>query len=462
MLGFRPLTSGPLASGSIAVVITGDAAFTFDDVTQASAGSVDITGDAAFTLDALTLSSTELSAATGDAAFTLDDATLSSTASTDIAADSAFTFDDVTQVSAGSVDVAADAAFTLDAVTLSSTASTDISATSAFTLDDVTQVSAGVIVTTTKRGILATLLAALTASPFKPVYLIELGFDSGNVSLWSGKGSLTVNASEIISNGEFDTDTTGWTGFNATLSVVSGQLVVTVVASGLSYAYQEFTTIIGETYNVSVDYVTDGVTGNSFILLGTSQGASDLLSIAMESTIGTFTSSFTATSTTSFISLATSSSALLGETNTFDNASVKFALDNEARTYTGAGILLGLPDTEETSLVVARGVSLTLSGVPSAILTLALTESYQGRSCVVRFGDRDTPEDAAVLFSGEIDTMDITEGPQVSTIVLNAESDLIMLERLVLRTYSDQNQKLRFSGDEFFSFVTDLDEITAF
>ena len=133
-----------------------------------------------------------------------------------------------------------------------------------------------------------------------------------------------------------------------------------------------------------------------------------------------------------------------------------------ATTYTGTGVLLGLPDTEETALIVARGITIKLSGVPSAISSLAFSEPYQGRSCVVRFGDRDTPADAAILFDGEIDTMDPEDGADGSVVVLTAENDLAMLNREVQRTYTDQNQKLRFPNDDFFSHVTKINDSKPF
>ena|SRR6056297_3258541 len=51
----------------------------------------------------------------------------------------------------------------------------------------------------------------------------------------------------------------------------------------------------------------------------------------------------------------------------------------DGNTYTGTGTLLGISSVEETSEIAVRGVTLTLTGVPSEVISLALQEPYQGR-----------------------------------------------------------------------------------
>ena len=54
--------------------------------------------------------------------------------------------------------------------------------------------------------------------------------------------------------------------------------------------------------------------------------------------------------------------------------------------WVGAGNLLAISDIEETAEMSVKGATLTLSGVPSEILSLALSEPYQGRVCNIYFG----------------------------------------------------------------------------
>lgn len=60
---------------------------------------------------------------------------------------------------------------------------------------------------------------------------------------------------ELVSNGTFDTDTTGWGALNVTLSVVGGRMRVTNTGTGNGIAYQALVTEVGATYRVVGDMV---------------------------------------------------------------------------------------------------------------------------------------------------------------------------------------------------------------
>lgn len=55
-------------------------------------------------------------------------------------------------------------------------------------------------------------------------------------------------------------------------------------------------------------------------------------------------------------------------------------------TYTGAGDLLGISELRESSDIAAYGATLTLSGIPSELVSLAKNEPYQGRAAAIHFG----------------------------------------------------------------------------
>lgn len=135
-------------------------------------------------------------------------------------------------------------------------------------------------------------------------------------------------------------------------------------------------------------------------------------------------------------------------------------------TYTGAGDLLGISEIQESSDLAAYGATLTLSGIPSNLITLAKSEPYHGRKCLVKFGmvgsdvtgsiDYSAPSSFFTAFSGKMDQMEFQIGPETSTISLNVESNMIDLRKPRIRRYSDENQQSRHSGDVFFEFVTRL------
>lgn len=134
-------------------------------------------------------------------------------------------------------------------------------------------------------------------------------------------------------------------------------------------------------------------------------------------------------------------------------------LSLDGQTYTGAGNLLGISELRESSDIAAYGATLTLSGIPSNLVHLALAEPYQGRRAFVKFGvDVGGTRTAVTLFTGEMDEMNISLGPETATISLDVESRLVDLNRPRIRRYTDADQQAEYSGDLAFAFVTRLQD----
>lgn len=158
-------------------------------------------------------------------------------------------------------------------------------------------------------------------------------------------------------------------------------------------------------------------------------------------------------------------------------------------TYTGAGELLNVSDIRESGDISAQGATLSLSGIPSNLLTLALDEDYQNRICRIKFGlidfdlisegyllleegsylllDADgsrldlrqtQPASFFELFTGRLDQMNISDSGETATISVSVESKLIDLERARNRRYTDKAQQDRFAGDVAFEFVNRLQD----
>jgi len=149
----------------------------------------------------------------------------------------------------------------------------------------------------------------------------------------------------------------------------------------------------------------------------------------------------------------------------------------------GAGNLLGVSNVEETSEIAAKGATLTLTAVPSEIISLALTEPYQGRVCNIYFGMfsrgslQQEGSEAYILmedgskimlelretglteiFTGYMDQMIIEEGPDSSTIQLAVENRLVDLERARVARYTSAYQKSKYPTDLGFDFVESLQD----
>ena len=54
--------------------------------------------------------------------------------------------------------------------------------------------------------------------------------------------------------------------------------------------------------------------------------------------------------------------------------------------WIGLGTLLDISAIEETAEMAVKGATITLSGVASDVISLALSEPYQGRVCNIYFG----------------------------------------------------------------------------
>jgi hypothetical protein len=132
-------------------------------------------------------------------------------------------------------------------------------------------------------------------------------------------------------------------------------------------------------------------------------------------------------------------------------------LSLDGNTYTGAGTLLQLSEVRESSDIAAYGATLTLSGIPSNLVSLALSEPYQARKVAVKFGvDVSGVKSAVTVFTGEMDQMNISFGAESATISLDVESRLVDLGRPRIRRYTDADQQSRYAGDLAFEFVTRL------
>lgn len=150
--------------------------------------------------------------------------------------------------------------------------------------------------------------------------------------------------------------------------------------------------------------------------------------------------------------------------------------------FIGVGTLLNVSNISETAALAAVGATVTLSGVPSDMLSIALTEQYQGRRAHIYFGVMVNPlswlltdgvwDDTAVwdddaywidggvnasqIFSGYLDQMIIDEQAETSVISVTIESRLIDLERVRVYNYSSATQKAEYPSDLGLDFVDSL------
>ena len=171
----------------------------------------------------------------------------------------------------------------------------------------------------------------------------------------------------------------------------------------------------------------------------------------------------------------------------FDDSPIRMwtgqgSLDIGGNDYVGVGNILDISAIEETAEMAVKGATITLSGVPSDLLSLALSEPYQGRVCNIYFGTFSTGkilqesgsfillQDGSKiileamstgfnqLFAGYMDQMNIADGGDTTTIELMVENRLIDLERARVARFTSGYQKSLYPDDLGLDFVEDLQD----
>ena len=135
-----------------------------------------------------------------------------------------------------------------------------------------------------------------------------------------------------------------------------------------------------------------------------------------------------------------------------------------SNTFTGSGDIMRIDGLEEAADLSSRGTTLTFSGVPSNLVSYALTEEYQGHLCQIFWGIKSV-SDVVEVFSGYMDKMTIQDDGESATIQLTVESRLITLERPNVRRYTQASHDAVIATegysnttDTFFKWVTRLQD----
>ena len=172
--------------------------------------------------------------------------------------------------------------------------------------------------------------------------LARLNIDSdGDISVSGTLGvniSLSVGTStNLLSNAEFTTNTTGWAATTSTLAIVSNELQLTPDSGANGFANQQVDNlVVGKSYIASVTVTVDAA-GYSRLYIGTSANGNQTLSNVNLGT-GTHSFIFTATATTHHFALVVGGGT--GQVTRFDN--VKLIEANEVIFPAGYGKVDGI------------------------------------------------------------------------------------------------------------------------
>jgi len=124
--------------------------------------------------------------------------------------------------------------------------------------------------------------------------------------------------------------------------------------------------------------------------------------------------------------------------------------------FLGVGELGTIDSVEENVEVIARQITLTLSGADASLLTPALSQPYQNRTVTVYIGFFNavsgklvaTPE---VIWEGRINQQSVTLSKGEATVSMTCEHRLRREPRVA--RYTDADQKQVFPFDDFFNLT---------
>ena len=136
-------------------------------------------------------------------------------------------------------------------------------------------------------------------------------------------------------------------------------------------------------------------------------------------------------------------------------------VDFDGKTFLGVGQLGKVSPLQETTELQSYGLSLELSGVDPALVSISLNDNVQGRDAKIYLVFLD--EDLQIInppvgpWVGRMDYMGAEVG-QTATLILHIESRLADWERARIRRYTDEDQQAEYPGDKGLEFVSQMQE----
>lgn len=122
-----------------------------------------------------------------------------------------------------------------------------------------------------------------------------------------------------------------------------------------------------------------------------------------------------------------------------------------SQTWLGVGDFSSVESVKETATLSPQAVRLGLSGLSSDITDLVFNVDYYRRPCLLYLGalsDGSLVADPSLIFSGFCESLEMVIGAEGGdTVVLTAESELILFKRSRDVRYTNTRLQSEFSGD---------------
>ena len=119
---------------------------------------------------------------------------------------------------------------------------------------------------------------------------------------------------------------------------------------------------------------------------------------------------------------------------------------------------LGKINAIQTTPAEIKQIQFELSGVPSTMIALALSEPVQGKAVRMKLAIFDPATyailDTVLIWAGQLDAMSIQDASSGGTVAVTAEHVGIDLNRPSSSYYTDDEQQALFAGDLFFQYTS--------
>ena len=126
-------------------------------------------------------------------------------------------------------------------------------------------------------------------------------------------------------------------------------------------------------------------------------------------------------------------------------------------TYSGVGTIGAIGTVTEDSELGRNPLTLTLSGLPTSLISILFNEQYQGRLATVYLGYQDANgvlvADPVILHRGLMDSPVFQQDSSLN-VSLNVESRFARWDQPLIRRYNNADQQSLYPGDKGLEFVT--------
>ena len=128
--------------------------------------------------------------------------------------------------------------------------------------------------------------------------------------------------------------------------------------------------------------------------------------------------------------------------------------------YLGNGWFQGFDSIKEEGDLVPKGINVTLTGVPSGLVSLVLSQSVENQVGKVFLGFLDASyqiiQDPFVVYEGNLDVPELVEDSENPVITISIEHSLLDLDRQRANRYTQQHQRTFFPSDLGFEYVDSI------